>query len=82
MYKRQRQYYEDAHDRDAVEGPNTAPTGVAVFAGDFLSIRPFAERDNTNIVHWAEYDHGGHFAAMEAPDVLTEDIRTFFRPLR
>ncbi|MFJ5546571.1 epoxide hydrolase family protein [Streptomyces sp. NPDC093225] len=77
-----RQYYEDAHDAGALEGPNTAPTGVAVFAGDFLSIRPFAERDNTNIVHWAEYDRGGHFAAMEVPDVLTEDIRTFFRALR
>jgi epoxide hydrolase len=32
-------------------------------------------------VHWAEYDYGGHFAAMEAPDLLTADIRDF-RKLR
>ncbi|MFG2293330.1 epoxide hydrolase family protein [Streptomyces sp. NPDC048603] len=77
-----RQYYEDAHDPEPIAGPNTAPTGVAVFAGDFLSIRPFAERDNTDILQWSEYDRGGHFAAMEVPDVLTEDIRGFFRRLR
>jgi hypothetical protein len=34
------------------------------------------------IEHWSEYDRGGHFAAMETPDLLTDDIRTFCRPLR
>ncbi len=33
-------------------------------------------------MHWAEYDRGGHFAAMEEPDLLISDVRTFFRPLR
>jgi pimeloyl-ACP methyl ester carboxylesterase len=50
---------------------------VAVFPAD-LSIRPFADRLN-NIVHWSEFDRGGHFAALEAPDLLTADIRSFFR---
>jgi hypothetical protein len=49
---------------------------------DFLSIRRFAERDNTHIVQWSEFDRGGHFAAMEVPDLLVDDIRTFFRRLR
>jgi len=33
-------------------------------------------------VHWSEFDRGGHFAALEAPDLFTEDVRTFFRKLR
>jgi pimeloyl-ACP methyl ester carboxylesterase len=40
-----------------------------------------AERAN-NIVHWSEFDHGGHFAAMEAPDLLVQDVRAFFRRFR
>ena len=51
---------------------------MAVFADDFKTIRPLAERDNTNIVHWAELDGGGHYAALEAPDRVAADLRTFF----
>jgi pimeloyl-ACP methyl ester carboxylesterase len=53
-------------------------TGVAVFADDFKTIRPLAERDNSNIVHWEEYDQGGHFAAMEVPGVVVADLRAFY----
>ena len=56
------------------------PSGVAVFPGDF-GIRTIAERDD-NVVHWSEFDRGGHFAAMEVPDLLVGDVRTFFRDLR
>ena len=49
---------------------NHGPIGVAVFADDFRSIRPFAERDNTDIVSWTEHPRGGHFAAMEVPEEL------------
>jgi epoxide hydrolase len=52
--------------------------GVAVFADDFQTIRPLAERDNTNIVHWSEFDRGGHFAALEVPELVVGDVRTFF----
>jgi len=31
---------------------------------------------------WSEFDRGGHFAAMEVPDLLVGDVRAFFRPLR
>jgi len=78
-----RLYYEAAHAR--TWGPpvtSTAPTGVAVFPREIAPpIRRFAELSN-NIVHWAEFDRGGHFAAMEAPDLLVGDVREFFRPLR
>ena len=64
----------------AASSPAPTPTGVAVFAEDF-AIRRYAERGN-NIVHWTEFDRGGHFAAMEAPDLLVGDVRSFFRGLR
>jgi hypothetical protein len=34
------------------------------------------------IAHWSEFDHGGHFAAMEAPATLVDDVRAFFHSLR
>ena len=55
---------------------------MAVFPGEsHLPIRRFAELSDT-IVHWSEFDRGGHFAAMEVPDLLVGDVRAFFRPLR
>ena len=72
-------YYESTHSRNWPT-PSTVPTGVANFAED-IAIRRYAEQNN-NIVHWSEFDRGGHFAAMEAPDLLVDDIRTFFRGLR
>ena len=49
------------------------------FPGD-SSVRAFAEREH-NVVQWHEFDRGGHFAAMEAPDLLVDDIREFARRL-
>jgi pimeloyl-ACP methyl ester carboxylesterase len=84
-------YYEDAHTEQQPKEPTTAPTGLAMFAGDFQSIRPFAERDHSNIVSWNSYDPGlptggsrdagGHYAAHEATDLLVGDIRQFFASL-
>ena len=72
-----RYHYEEAHS--GVEPQvSAARTGVAVFADDFRTIKAFAERDNTNIVHWSYFERGGHYAAMEVPDVLAADIRAFF----
>jgi hypothetical protein len=44
-------------------------------------MRRLAERDNT-IVHWPAGNTGGHFVAMEVPDLHAADIRTFFQALR
>jgi pimeloyl-ACP methyl ester carboxylesterase len=71
-------YYESMHSGDWPT-PSPVPTGVAVFAED-IAIRRYAERAN-NIVHWSDFDTGGHFAALETPDLLVHDIRTFFASL-
>jgi pimeloyl-ACP methyl ester carboxylesterase len=74
-------YYEDAH-AEHPSGPTTVPIGLASFAYDFRPIRRFAERDHSNIVSWNEFDRGSHWSAYDAPDLLLEDIRGFFRLVR
>lgn len=74
-------YYENMHMGSGWDTePPTTPTGVASFAED-VAIRRYAEGAN-NIVHWSDFDEGGHFTAMERPDLLTADVRAFFRTLR
>lgn len=81
-------YYEGAEGvRQAAAGvqppPLTVPVGVAVFPHDiFVPIRRLADRDIPTLSHWTEFKCGGHFAAMEQPKLLTDDIRSFFRSLR
>jgi hypothetical protein len=77
-----RRYYDEAHMPPPVGEPTTTPTGVAIFAEDFQSIRKFAARDHGNIVSWNRYPRGSHFAPVDAPDLLASDIRTFYRGLR
>ncbi|MEV6294155.1 epoxide hydrolase family protein [Streptomyces sp. NPDC051896] len=79
-------YYERAHvtgDRAWQPAePSTAPTAVAVFPADpQIPLRHKAERTE-NLVRWTEFDRGGHFAALEEPDLLIDDVRAFFRQLR
>jgi len=80
-----RSYYERAHDPNAFEKGQRihVPTGVA------LSLEPvqrapreWVERVYTDIRRWTEFDHGGHFMAIEDPQALAGDIREFFRGLR
>lgn len=59
--------------------PSPAPTGVANFLGDG-AIRGLAELSNT-VTHWSEFPRGGHFASLQAPDLLVSDVRAFFRSL-
>jgi pimeloyl-ACP methyl ester carboxylesterase len=44
-------------------------------------IRRFAEVSFPNILRWSEFDRGGHFAAMEQPDLFVGDLRAFARAL-
>jgi epoxide hydrolase len=80
-----RLYYEAAAARAGsrpAPAVSAAPTGVAVFPEEIAApVRRLAEQSN-NIVHWSEFDRGGHFAAMEEPDLLIGDVRLFFRALR
>ena len=76
-------YYDAAHDPSAwaPRERGTVPTGVAVSLTQDVAVRRLAERDH-NVVHWSEFDRGGHFAAMENPEFLAGDVRAFFRGLR
>jgi pimeloyl-ACP methyl ester carboxylesterase len=61
------------------------PAGFAIFANEFVPAgrppRELAER-TYQVTRWSELPHGGHFAALEEPETLAEEIRAFFRPLR
>jgi pimeloyl-ACP methyl ester carboxylesterase len=56
------------------------PLGVAVFAGD-MSVRSVLDPDGA-VARWTEFDRGGHFPGLEAPDLLAADLRSFFRDHR
>jgi hypothetical protein len=72
--------YEASHAERDWGAMSQAPTGMAVFAADNM-LRYILNPDG-HIPHWTEFDRGGHFPAMEVPDLLVDDIRTFFRPYR
>ncbi|MBH0776221.1 epoxide hydrolase family protein [Nocardia bovistercoris] len=72
--------YAQPGDWGAVPQDSGVPTGVLALAHD-VAIRRYDERSNT-IVRWTDADRGGHFAALEEPELLTTDIRAFFRDLR
>ncbi|WP_318212084.1 epoxide hydrolase [Streptomyces sp. SJL17-1] len=77
-------YYERAHAAywGTPPEPSDTPTALADFAHDnFIPVRHIAERTN-RIVQWTTYDRGGHFAAMEQPELLVGDVRRFFRSFR
>jgi pimeloyl-ACP methyl ester carboxylesterase len=58
------------------------PTAVTIFPGDIdKPPREWAERVY-DVSRWTEMPRGGHFAAFEEPELLAQDIREFFRPLR
>jgi epoxide hydrolase len=71
-------YYEANHDplQWAPKEKGTVPTGVAVARHD-ITIRRLAERDH-NIVRWVDLDRGGHFLALEEPQLLVDEIRALF----
>jgi microsomal epoxide hydrolase len=79
-----RLYYEALH---AEKFPPTGfrvdvPTGCAIFPKEILKPpRVWADRA-FNVQRWTRLPRGGHFAAMEEPELLVEEIRAFFRPLR
>ncbi|MEV0726548.1 epoxide hydrolase family protein [Micromonospora purpureochromogenes] len=65
----------------AATARGSVPTGVLVSTSKDITILRFAEREH-NVVHWSEYDRGGHFFAAEQPQLFTGDVRDFFRKLR
>jgi pimeloyl-ACP methyl ester carboxylesterase len=74
-------YYEARREQAGIAKINV-PVGVAMFPKELArSPRSWVE-GRLNITQWTEMPRGGHFAAMEQPALLLEDIRSFFRPLR
>jgi pimeloyl-ACP methyl ester carboxylesterase len=79
-----RLYYEAMHAGSfAARGLRVdVPTGCALFPKELVRPpRKWAERCY-NVQRWTVMPSGGHFAAMEEPAALVDDIRAFFRPLR
>ena len=59
------------------------PTGCALFPAELLPWPPrsYVERVY-NVTHWTEMPRGGHFGALEQPDLMIEDVRAFARTVR
>lgn len=76
-----RLYYET--DRgDMVPDSVDVPAGHARYPAEISKIPCSWAEAVFDIVHWAEMPEGGHFAAMEVPDLFVDDLRTFFRRFR
>jgi Predicted hydrolases or acyltransferases (alpha/beta hydrolase superfamily) len=77
-------YYENARAPLMLQpGQHIAvPAGIALFPKEIsLPPREWAER-SLRVQRWTEMSRGGHFAALEEPELLVEELRAFFRPLR
>ncbi len=79
-----RTYYENAHASSPLAAGQKieVPAGFALFPKEInMPPREWAER-SLRIQRWTPMPRGGHFAALEEPELLVEDMRAFFRPWR
>jgi pimeloyl-ACP methyl ester carboxylesterase len=72
--------WEAAHSHLDWIAPSGVPSGWVVFNTEPI-MRRFMDPEH-QMAYWNEHSEGGHFAAMEEPALLTEDLRAFFRDLR
>ena len=78
-----RSYFERARETRRITSRITVPTGVALTREAIQRPpRELAERSFADIRRWVDLPRGGHFVAAEAPEVLAEELRAFFRPFR
>lgn len=79
-----RLYYESAHVANNLfeHGRIATPTGCAMFPGELYQPPRVWAEELYNIQHWSKPAKGGHFAALEQPQLLAEDLRQFFRRSR
>ena len=75
--------YEATHSTAPWAAGSSTPTGFAAFNVKDVekAMRQMVDPEN-RVEHWSNFDQGGHFAAMEAPDLLVNDVRKFFRQFR
>jgi pimeloyl-ACP methyl ester carboxylesterase len=77
-----RLYWENKDSFFAVKGV-TVPTAVSVFPEElYQAPRSWTEQAYPNLIHYNRLPKGGHFAAWEQPELLTQEIRDGFRSLR
>ena len=77
-----RLYWENKLPFFSVKGVKV-PVGVSTFADEIYRVpRSWAEQAYPNLVSYNQHDRGGHFAAWEQPQLLSEDVRATFRSLR
>jgi epoxide hydrolase len=74
-------YYEN-RVATPVQGRVTVPTACALFPKEITAPPRRWVEARYNLVRWTEMPRGGHFAALEQPELLVDDIRAFFRGLR
>jgi pimeloyl-ACP methyl ester carboxylesterase len=80
-----RLYYETLGKQSSfrtVKGRVEIPVGAALFPKELYRPPLAWAKARFNITHWTKMPHGGHFAALEHPVELVDDIRTFFRTVR
>ena len=58
------------------------PTGCAIFPGEIVKMPEAWAKNLYNVTRYTRFDRGGHFAAMEEPDLFVDDVRAFFRTVR
>jgi pimeloyl-ACP methyl ester carboxylesterase len=79
-------YYQDARTPPQLQAGQyiEVPAGVALFPKEPIPILPPRELGERflRVQRWTHMPRGGHFAAWEEPELLTEDLRAFFCPFR
>lgn len=76
-------YFARMHGAWPIPGTVDVPMGYCQFPREILRPpRSLAARTYTDIRRWSVMPRGGHFAALEQPAALAEELRAFFRPLR
>ncbi len=68
--------------RGEAPGAVTVPTGIARYPHEIIRFPRSWVEARYNVTHWAELPRGGHFAAMEQPDLFAADVATFFGGVR
>jgi microsomal epoxide hydrolase len=84
FYPSARFYWAHRHAPPAATQPVRVevPMGVCLFPKEVMRPPRSAVERKYALEHWTEPTRGGHFPALEAPGVLAEDLRTFFRRFR
>lgn len=78
-----RLYWESFEGAFIADRPIPLPCGYSVFAKElYQAPRSWAERCTPHLIHWNELEKGGHFPALEQPDIFVQELRACFQNFR